>query len=121
MPTPSYLQISSPGQLPKVQVGFHLLDGDVINPAEVTIGSSLSDYLSADDIAVSAEIREIDGVEFPAGSVIEFTLICADGAPQADNRSPHYVHIDYRTFGDSIPERLRWTKRCDVFPRLPLD
>jgi hypothetical protein len=118
---PEYLQISSPGQIPKIEVGFDLNDGDTIDVDNVTVTSSLPDYLTADDIAVSEEARVVDGITYPAGSVVEFTLVCAAGAPELDPQSPHYVYLDYRSFGDATPERLRWKKRCDIFDYLPLD
>lgn len=118
---PDYLKISSPGQIPKMEVGFDIPEGDSIDPTEVQVDSTIPTFLYATEIVVSAEAREVSGVTFPAGAVVEFTLVCAANAPETDVRNPHYVYIDYRTFGDTIPERLRWKKRCDVTAYLPLD
>lgn len=118
---PEYPEISTPGQIPKFEVGFSLLEGDSIDPAQVAVSSSIPDYLTADNIAISAEVREVDGVSYPAGHVLEFTIICAANAPISNNREPAYLYIDCRSVGNPIPERLDWQKRIDVYRRLPMD
>lgn len=118
---PEYPRISTPGQIPKFEVGFSLLEGDSIDPAEVAVSSSIPDYLTADNVAISAETREVDGIEYPAGHVLEFTLVCAVDAPISSNREPAYIYINCRSVGDPVPERLDWEKRIDVYRRLPMD
>lgn len=117
-----YIDISTPGQIPKIQIGFDIPEGDAIDPALVVISSNYPDYLSGADVEVSEETRRIDGVDYPAGAVIQFTLVCAANSRPSTNQAPAFVYIDYETFGDSVPEKLNWTKRVVIHDtRIPLD
>lgn len=116
-----YIEISTPGQIPRIQIGFDIPEGDAIDPALVAISSN-HPSLSGANIDVSEEARTIRGYEYPAGAVIEFTLVCAAGATPTTNQSPAFVNVDYQTFGDAVPEKLNWKKRVIIHDtRIPLD
>lgn len=116
-----YWFMSSPGELPELEIGFTIPEGDSIDPAHVTITAN-HPGLSGADIEIPAEARIIDGVEYPAGSVVRFTLIAAADIPLFSNKTPYFVYISYETFGDPNPEKLTWKKRVDVYPEgVPLD
>ena len=115
-----YWQISSPGQRPLMRVGFDLPDGDSLDESSIVITGSI-DGITAADIEVSDAAMVIEGVEYPAGSVVTFTLIAAAGIELFSNQDPYFVYMDAVTLGAPTVQSLLWEKRLDVYPRLPMD
>lgn len=113
------LQISSPGRIPNVVVGLDIPSGDTIDPASITVTSTISDYLSGANAGVNGSTETVDEQDYIAGHAIVFDLVCLTGAPEFDENDPQYVLIDYNTV-NADEQRLRYQKQIEVYPYIPI-